>query len=152
YNVIVYVPNSPVQPFTNGATCDQCGVVASGDPITTALTDSKGNFTLKNVPAGANIPLVIQLGKWRRQVTIPNVTSCQDNPVTDHNTTRLPKNQTEGDLPQMALTTGGCDALECLFRKIGIDDTEFTAGSGKGRMHLYQGSGGATVPSITDAQ
>jgi hypothetical protein len=152
YNVIVYVPNAKVEPFKTGATCDQCGALASGSPIVTALTDSKGNFVLKNVPAGANIPLVIQVGKWRRQVTIPNVTACKDNPITDKNLTRLPRNQKEGDMPQMALTTGGCDALECLFRKIGIDDSEFTSGTGTGRMHIYQGDSGATVAGSTLAE
>src|SRR4051812_41438785 len=29
YNVIVYVPNAPLEPFTSGVTCDKCGVIAS---------------------------------------------------------------------------------------------------------------------------
>jgi hypothetical protein len=34
------------------------------------------------------------------------------------------------------MATGGCDQLECLLRKVGIADSEFTA---KGRVHVYQG-------------
>ncbi|HEY2513077.1 MAG TPA: carboxypeptidase regulatory-like domain-containing protein [Polyangiaceae bacterium] len=151
YNVVVYVPNAPLDPFKAGPTCDQCGVVASGSPITSTLTDEKGNFTLKDVPVGANIPLVMQVGKWRRQVKIPTVNACADNPITDKNLTRLPKNQSEGDIPQMALTTGGCDALECLFHKMGIDDSEFTSSTGKGRVQVYTGTGGATIAGSTDA-
>jgi hypothetical protein len=145
YNVIVYVPNAPVDKFTSGATCDKCGSVASGSPIATALTNAKGQFKLDNVPVGNDIPLVIQVGRWRRQITIPKVDACKDNPLTDKNVTRLPRNQAEGDLPLMALTTGEYDALECLFRKIGIDDKEFTTPTGGGRMHIYKGYGGGQL-------
>ena len=48
YNVIVYIPNADVEPFKKGATCDQCGAMASGSPIVTAVTDAAGKFTLKN--------------------------------------------------------------------------------------------------------
>ncbi len=125
YNVIVYVPNAPLQGIDAGISCDQCGTVASGDPIATTLSDSSGHFTLTNVPAGTNIPLVVQLGKWRRETTIPAVAACANTALTDPNLTRLPKNQTEGSMPHIALTTGGCDSLGCMMGKLGIDATEF---------------------------
>src|SRR5688500_17050276 len=87
YNVIVYVPHEPLMPITTGATCEQCGTV-SGRPITTALTNTRGEFRLANVPVTNDIPLVIQIGKWRRQITIPNVASCADTPLMDRNQTR----------------------------------------------------------------
>jgi hypothetical protein len=125
YNVIVYVPNAPLAAVTQGITCDQCGTIASGSPIATTLTDASGHFVLSNVPAGANIPLVVQLGKWRRETTIPNVTACANTALTDPNLTRLPKNQQEGSMPHIALTTGECDSLGCMMGKLGIDPAEF---------------------------
>jgi hypothetical protein len=142
YNVVVYVPNAPLDPLpSNGATCDQCGGTISGSPIVTALTDAKGNFVLQNVPAGTNVPLVMQLGKWRREVMLPSVPACMTTAVTDHNLTRLPRNQAEGSIPNIAITTGGADPLECLLRKVGLDDSEFSPAGGPGRVHLYAGGG-----------
>ena len=142
YNVIVYVPNAAVDPIKTGATCDSCGKV-SGEPVTSALTNAKGEFTLENVPVADDVPIVIQVGKWRRQFTIPKPASCADTRLTDRNQTRMPRNKAEGDIPRIALTTGGADALECLLRKIGISDSEMTPPTGQGRVNFFAGQDGA---------
>jgi hypothetical protein len=147
---------------------------ASGAPLVSTTSAFDGTFTLNNMPVGSNIPLVIQVGRFRRQVTIPTVTACMNtdtshlstsgtclangstcgtgsqccslscsttngaNPICD-SPTRLPKNQTEGDIPLMAFVTGVVDGLECVWRKIGIDDSEFTNPGGGGRINFYQG-------------
>lgn len=143
YNVLVYVPNAPLSEIPTGASCDKCDSPISGKPIATALTDTKGNFKLENVPVGVEVPLVVQVGKWRRELKLPAVAQCQDTPLAA-GLTRLPKNKAEGHIPRIALTTGGADALECLLRKIGIDDSEFTTESGTGRVNFYTGKDGSS--------
>jgi hypothetical protein len=140
YNVTVYVPNSDPGPLPAGATCDRCNDALPGEPVVQTITDEAGHFTLTKVPVSPNLPLIIQVGKWRRQITIPTIAACVDTPL-DAQQTRLPKNHTEGDMPQMAITTGGADALECLLPKLGIDPSEFSIDSGPGHVHLYSGNG-----------
>lgn len=146
YNVFVYVPNTTPDPIPEGnVVCSQCQAAASGSPLVSATTDANGRFVIKNAPSGNNIPLVMQVGKWRRQITIPHVTECTDNPQTDKNQTRLPKKTSEGNLPLMAFTSGGCDVAECFLRNIGIDDSEFVApGSSTGHVHFFTGQGGGS--------
>ncbi|HEV8247238.1 MAG TPA: carboxypeptidase regulatory-like domain-containing protein, partial [Polyangiaceae bacterium] len=107
YNVVVYVPTpgSELPPISDGAACDTCsGMQASG--VAVALSDSSGHFVLEGVPPGESVPLVIQVGKWRRETTIPSVVACQDNTLTDPELTRLPRNQSEGHIPRIAVSTG----------------------------------------------
>jgi hypothetical protein len=125
YDVQVFIPNAPLEPFAKGVQCNNCGAPVSGSPITTALSDPTGHFILSKVPSGTNIPIVVQLGKWRRQTTLPMVNACTSNVLTDPDLTRLPKTQLEGSMPHIALTTGGCDQMGCMLPKVGIDPSEF---------------------------
>ncbi len=147
YNVVVYVPNTAVKPLPTGASCASCNSLFSGDPIATALTDASGAFTLKNAPDGADIPLVIQVGKWRKQVKIPKVTACTDNAQPDKSLS-LPKNHTVGDIPNIAISTGGADTMECLLHRVGLDNAEYGGGgAGAGKIHVFGGSGRGVAPN-----
>lgn len=152
YNVVVYEPSEPLAPLKSGAACESCDGNFSGRPVAAAVSDAAGHFKLENLKTTSNVPLVVQVGKWRRQITVPSVVACQDNPIDDPQLFRLPRNQSEGDLPKMAVVRGGSEALECLVRKLGVDDAEFTPDSGAGRVHLYASDGGtATAGTATMA-
>jgi hypothetical protein len=151
YNVLLYVNNTALGPIPTGASCDRCDSPISGTPVAAALSGADGKFKIMNAPSGTNIPLVIQIGKWRRKIILPTVTKCQDNVFNDPNTVRLPRNMNDratGDMagdvhmPLIALSTGHSDALDCLLRKIGVSDSEFTPDSGSGRVHMYVGGAG----------
>ncbi len=149
YGVNVYVPVNDPGPLPAGAQCDKCANSLLGGAYTQTATDETGHFTIKDVPATTNVPLVIQVGKWRRQITLPNVAACQDVPLAITETT-LPKSRAEGDLPKIAITTGNADALECLVRKLGIADSEFTTSTAttSGAVHMFNGNGASTfVPN-----
>lgn len=138
YNVLVYVPNAPVPAFTDGATCDRCGASVV-NPVTSAITDETGTFVLQDAPVGTDIPLVLQVGKWRRQLKVPAVAGCADTQFNDPTIVRLPKNKSEGDIPKIAISVGGADQMECLPLRMGIDPAEFTTAEGDGRIHLFLG-------------
>ena len=142
YNVYVYVPTTSLEPIPSGPVCTQCQAPASGSPMTSASTAADGTFTLANVPSGANVPIVLQLGKWRRHLTI---STCSGGPAPADGFFRLPRKQAEtspdDNIPLIAFTTG-CDAAECfLVGRVGIDASEFTPPTGTGRVHMYAGDG-----------
>ncbi|HSQ68128.1 MAG TPA: hypothetical protein VLM85_33185 [Polyangiaceae bacterium] len=137
-NVLVYVPNTAVLPFTQGVQCNtSCSVDVSGTPIAATFTAADGTFTLTNVPYGTSIPVVIQLGRWRRQVSFP-ITQCAANVAGD---IHMPRNKSEGDIPLTAIDTGSVDAIECVLLKMGVDQAEFTDPGGTGRIQLYKYNG-----------
>lgn len=149
YNAVVYVPNKPIPPITAGPSCVRCQDEDLGSPIAAAITGADGKFVLKNVPAGVSFPLVVKMGKWRRVVTINPVTACTNVNLTVDQT-RLPRSMTDAspgniqylNIPAMAMVTGNVDALECVLRKVGVADSEFTQPTGTGRIHMYRANGG----------
>ncbi len=153
-NALVYVPNDVVQPFKNGVSCGKCGAEVTGAPLVSVNSGVDGKFVLPNAPCGMNIPLVIQLGRWRRHIVIPNVACCADTPLTADQT-RFPRTQGEGNdplnnIPLIAISTGQLDPIECVLPKIGIDLSQFTDPAGNGRVRLYTDNG-ATIGNQTQA-
>jgi hypothetical protein len=150
-NAVVFVPDHPnaLPAIVQGSpSCSPCPSIS--DYVAATVTSSTGKFTLQGVPTGENLPLVIQAGKWRRVVSVPTVPSCAVTTLPA-GAARLPRNRQEGDLPQLALLTGGCDHLGCFLRGVGVDPTEFTGPQGGGRVHVYQGVGGAGLSNGASA-
>ncbi len=145
YNIVVYVPNSTPDPLPSGVGANACDCTAlfSGDPIAATITDANGHFVLTNVPDGANIPLVLQVGKWRQQLSIPMVSQCTDNPQPDGSLKLPGKNAPPlANIPDIAISTGSADTLECLLARVGVDRSEYVPGtSTAGHLHIFSGGG-----------
>jgi len=158
YHVFVYIANNPSDPnltaFPAGITCDVCGATAAGSPLLSegtqagTYTDVDGSFTLKNVPVGKGLTLVIQLGRWRRVFKVDVDTPCAATPIVDK-TLLMPSKQSQGNIPLMAMVTGDVDSLECVLRKMGIDRTEFSNPGGAGRVQFYLGSDANDLASLS---
>jgi hypothetical protein len=172
YNAYVYIPVNPLEPLapiSTGASCDACsgGGLAA---VQATQTDVAGNFTLTNVPTATDVPVVVQLGKWRREIVLKSIRSCVSNSVAGNCTTpdpadcmfRLPRNQTDGydpvaatyskaDLPQVAIVTGKADPFDCLLLKAGIDPQEFGDYTSNKRIHFYRADGAGGGDSLDPA-
>ena len=161
YNAVVYVPmydpagaasippGEGIQPIVGGITfpagvsCDSCGYLFTGNPVAVATTGPDGTFTVTGAPSGASIPVVVQIGKWRTHTTVATVPSCGTASAGD---IKLPAKVDGSDpiesMPQIALSMGDSDSLECLLFRMGIDASEFVSGpSASGHVHLFTGFG-----------
>jgi hypothetical protein len=133
YDALVYVLAGTLSHLPEGASCEACAGVPA---LTATRTDERGRFEL-DAPAGVNVPLVVQIGKWRRKVQLPQVKACTENPILDTELTRLPRRHSEGTMPMMAVTSGQADSMPCFLRRLGIADEEFTTPDGAGHVHVY---------------
>jgi hypothetical protein len=152
FGIAVYVPEKALQPLPQGvpmgAEACSCAALYPSGAIVSATTDVNGKFTLTNVPVGKNIPLVLQIGKWRHEVTLPTVAPCVDNAQPDKslalNGTVAPGSN--DNMPDIAVSTGSYDALECLLTRIGVAGSEFVPGTG-----ATAGDAGANDAGATDS-
>ncbi len=151
YNALVFIPNDPVAPLPtipDGAAADSCGGAGTLPvSVASAFTGADGSFTLRNVPNGVSMRIVIQAGKWRRDFmyTVPTActtTSFEATPA-QKDLMRFPRTERrgatgEGHIPKMAIVSASCEPMDCMMRRIGVADTEFGN---------YSQAGGANIPT-----
>jgi hypothetical protein len=121
----VYVPNMGLPEFPSTISCDLCGDIGAAAANTKTAYD--GTFTLTHVPSGSAIPVVIQLGRFRRVMNIDITPCAQQAAPLDVKVQgqRLPKKDGEMDpndnVPKIAVATGDWDQIECVLKRMGIE-------------------------------
>ncbi len=156
YDVAVFVPFKAPSPMPAGLTCNCSELYTGGFVGQYALTDATGAFTISPAPAsktGGSVPLVLQIGKWRTQTSVQ--VKCGVNnaiadgllrlpsrsPSTSASPSTDPNGAATGDIPSLAISTGGADTLECLLTRIGVSENEYTPGASTAKkIHIFQGS------------
>jgi hypothetical protein len=149
YNVAVYVPATSLRPLPKGvptgADACSCHALFKSGALTATSTAVDGTFTLTNVPVG-DLTLVLQIGKWRRAIKV-STRACEANAQTDKSLTlpgTLMGAGPDDNVPDIAVSTGEGDTLECLLTRIGVPAAEYVAGAGTtGHVHIF--SGGAQL-------
>jgi hypothetical protein len=147
YNVAVYVPAKPLAPLPRGVPTGSdacsCSALYPTAAYASASTAVDGTFTLTGVPTGTQ-QVVAQIGKWRRVITVQ--VDCATNAVPDRTLT-LPGTVAPGDtddnMPDIAVSTGAADSLECLLLRMGVSVGEYVAGADtSGHVHMFSGGTG----------
>ena len=145
YNVAVYVPAVALQPLPKGvltgADACSCPALFKSGALAATSTAVDGTFTLTNVPVG-EVTLALQIGKWRRAVKVTTA-ACMPNAQPDKSL-KLPGTLAgagpDDNMPDIAVSTGSADTLECLMTRIGVPGTEYVAGTGTtGHVHIFSG-------------
>jgi len=157
--ITVFQPSGALTPLDDGVACDTCDRVTSPS-VTKAVTNAAGSFTLSGVTPGPATRVVVQSGRWRREITVP-VTACVNNTPVD-GTFRMPRNRTDGlgnvaNIPKTAIATGNQESLECMLLRLGISQSEIQRRIGSTDAHrfqLYRATNGMVTspaqPNISD--
>ena len=135
-------PNAPLPNLDDLPVSCGCRQLFPTSVLAFDSTDPTGHFEISCAPPGP-ISLVVQTGKWRRQYDGIVVTANQTNTVP---MLTLPANSSQGSLPNIAISTGAADSLECLPFRVGVSASEYVMGSATGgHIHIYTGHGGAVT-------
>ena len=120
----VFIPSEVPELFPPTVQCEVCGSLGGAEKWWVTTSAFNGRFSLTGVCPGHR-PLILQNGRFRRLVYVDvpaggtvELTAAQ---------TRLPRKNQESNLtdavPRIAVATGDYDKMECVLRKIGLDDS-----------------------------
>jgi hypothetical protein len=153
------LPDIPSGIPDGGTSCDRCEDQDLGPVLVGATTNSLGEYTLEgDIPVGKEFVLAVKIGKWRRaeRMTLEAGAACTSTEIPSQNT-RLPRSPSDGlgaHLPHIGITTGGIDAMECVFYKMGVVEDEFAQPGGNAtaaaRIHMYRSNGASMSDGDTE--
>jgi len=146
YGVTVYIPTAPLtatpKGVATGAEACSCSPLPSTGVLASATTAADGTFTIDDAPAGPGVPLVLQIGKWRRVLKV-DITPCVINPQSEGSLTlpgSVPAGNSLDSMPDIAVSTGSADSLECLLLRMGVAASEYVPGTATtGHVHVFSG-------------
>jgi hypothetical protein len=128
----VFIPAEVPEIFPPEVKCEVCAHLGSSNNLWYTTSAFDGKFVLNNVCPG-KWPLVFQNGRFRRLVEITVTASSTLQVPADQS--RLPKRNQEfhnaDSIPKIAVATGDFDKMECVLRKMGLQD---------GTYDLYEGA------------
>ncbi len=125
-NIYVYAA-AQVNQFPPGNYCNQCNKpLDAWYSHTQTAADGTFSLDLSDVPSGANITFVINVGRFRKVTQLP--VKCGTNAAPAPATT-LPGKSADGDIPKIAVSTGNSDHLDQILSVLGI--TEYDCYEGR---------------------
>lgn len=120
--------------------CDLCAApIDEMYASSSSLADGTFTLSLDNVPYGADIQFVVQVGRFRKITKVP-VTACTSAALPAGAAT-LPGKSTDGEIPKIAVSSGTKDHLDAILTALGI--TEYDC---------YEGRKAAGASTATCAQ
>lgn len=132
----VFVPVDNLPEFPPGLGCDLCNDTPPS--VTQAITDFDGSFRLRGTPAGKAFPVVARLGRFQRVVSV-EATACVENTIpTDAGSKGIRFSKKNRELspqdyiPRIAVVSGDYDQIECVLKRIGIDELDMYNGRAVG--------------------
>jgi hypothetical protein len=116
---LIYIPRGEPDVIPSSPACVVCR--DASEVVATTTTDVTGAFTLSGIPSKGL--LVVEKGYFRRTVEL-DVAPCTATEL-DAESLRLPRNRTEGNIPNIAVVKGEWDRLADALERVGLEAGQF---------------------------